>query len=103
MTEEGNVGKYSVIGQILTMLLLLASSVRLEKLAAGGYRVEAIFAATTCSPPQAITASFTSHQQAEAAYWRYLLKKTPLTAARLTATQPVPQPAASVCAAADDS
>ena len=99
MTEEDNVGKYSVIGQVLTMLLLLASSVRLEKLAAGGYRVEAIFAATTCSPPRAITASFTSHQQAEAAYWRYLLEKTPLSTVRPTVNQPVPQPAAYDCAA----
>lgn len=96
-------GKYSVIGKTLTMLLLLASSVQLQKLATGSYRVEALFAATTCSSPRAIAASFTSRQQAEAAYWRYLLEKTPLAATLPTATQPEPQPAGSGCAAADDS
>ena len=95
-------GKYIAIGKTLTMLLLLASSVQLQKLATGGYRVEAIFAATPCSPPRAITASFASRQQAEVAYWRYLLEKTPLTTTRPTVTQPAP-PAASVCVAADDS
>ena len=72
-------GKYIAIIQILTTLLVLASSVRLERLAEGKYRVEAIFAATANLPRQARSALFTTREQAEAAYWRYLLGKTPLS------------------------
>ena len=72
-------GKYNAAAQILTTLLVLASSVRWEKLPEGKYRVEAIFAATANSPRQARTALFTSHKQAEVAYWHYLLEKTPLS------------------------
>ena len=73
-------GKYSAIIQALTMLLVLASSVRWEKLPEGKYRVEAIFAANADSPRQVKSTLFSSYKQAEAAYWRYLLEKTPLSA-----------------------
>lgn len=72
-------GKYIATGQILTALLVLASNVRLEKLAEDKYRVEAIFTATANYPRQAKTTLFTSREQAEAAYWHYLLEKTPLS------------------------
>ncbi len=72
-------GKYLAAAHtFITVLLALASSVRWEKLAEGGYRVEAIFAATADSPRQARTTLFKSRARAEVAYWRYLLEKTPL-------------------------
>ena len=70
-------GKYIAVAQTFTALLVLASSARLERLAEGKYRVEAIFAATASSPRQARSTLFTSRAPAEAAYWRYLLEKTP--------------------------
>ena len=72
-------GKYIAVAQIFTALLLLASSVRLERLAEGKYRVEVIFAATASSPQQAKSTLFTSRERAEAAYWHYLLNKATLS------------------------
>ena len=75
-------GKYIAVTHVFATLLVLASSVRLERLADGKYRVEAIFAATRESPRQARTTLFTSRGRAEATYWHYLLEKTPVSLAR---------------------
>lgn len=70
-------GKHIAVVPILTVLLLLASSVRLERLADGKYRVEAIFAVKD-APRRVIAALFTTHEEAKTAYWQYLLEKTQL-------------------------
>jgi len=82
------VGRYIAVAHIFTTLLVLASSVRWERLADGKYRVEAIFAATPRSPRQTRSTLFTSKERAEATYWHYLLEKTPLSVASDDITRP---------------